>query len=849
MKVQKKIDIYLVKKRNTRPIEIVQADTGIQIEFTVKDFEIPTGTTATLFVQKPSGKFVYQETGITVAGNVITIDLENQAIIEKGNVPYQVELKNGTDEITTFEGLMMVDRSLKDADATESKTVIRAFEELTAEKIAEIKASATAQIALVVAEGNNQIKAVQNASQDEQDAIESKGVEVLATIPEDYQTTYNMAVENKRLKAPAIIQTASGTEVVVTDGSNIPLAGFGLDGKTEQKTFSGKNKLNYDEWKKSSVFNGNAVFENNGVTLTATAQDAYTNASATKLCTVSVNEGDKIAISWEENTNSRGIIYIFPNGKTSGSKSVDNAQNKKIEYTVQSGVTFITFRFGVLDSGTTISYKNIMITVNDDDPTFEPWCGGTSSPNQAYPQDIVNVGHKSRNLLRNNRETTINGGVEFAVDEYGRVIANGTATSAETYLDINRGGEIFEAGEYTVSGCPVGGSATTFRMFVYKNVNGENELIGSIFDKSMTFTLETDCNVWVRTAITLGVTVKDLMFEPMIHKASEKVKEFEPHTDKYIVPIKGTRKNRAKITAVSQIINGVTITVNEDGSIKANGTATANIYFSLGKLNLEHGLFKLSGCSGGSTSTYLLYFQKEDGHGYIHTTDGEKAFTINEGDDEERKLLLAIYKDVTVSNVMFYPMVSVEGGDFEPYKEVVEYLYLDEPLKTTDRLIYGNGASCENHKRKTIVFDGSDDVRLGVNTGLSNTFTVTISDRKETSNGLCDSYSIVTLKELGNVEYGIYFGSKINVRDIDCTTVEEFRAKLQANPITVEYELAEETYTPLPESETIKLKRLQTFYPNTRITNSDGGNMVIDYVTDTKMYIDNKFAQLAAQML
>lgn len=86
LKVQKKIDVYLVKKRNTRPIEIVQADTGIQIEFTVKDFEIPTGTTATLFVQKPSGKFVYQETGITVADNTITINLENQAIIEKGNV-------------------------------------------------------------------------------------------------------------------------------------------------------------------------------------------------------------------------------------------------------------------------------------------------------------------------------------------------------------------------------------------------------------------------------------------------------------------------------------------------------------------------------------------------------------------------------------------------------------------------------------------------------------------------------------------------------------------------------------------------------------------------------------------
>lgn len=144
MKVTKNIDIYLIGKRPVKPIDVVQYDTGIQLVFTVKDFPIPSDATATLYVQKPSGKFVYQEENITVASNAITVDLENQALTEHGRTPYQVTVTSGSDTITTFTGLMIVERSLKDAGAVESRTVIKAFDEVTASKIAEFQASARA---------------------------------------------------------------------------------------------------------------------------------------------------------------------------------------------------------------------------------------------------------------------------------------------------------------------------------------------------------------------------------------------------------------------------------------------------------------------------------------------------------------------------------------------------------------------------------------------------------------------------------------------------------------------------------------------------------------------------------
>ena len=143
MKVQKHIEVRLLKKRLTCPtIDVVQYDTGVQLVFSLVDFDIPSGTSATLYVQKRSGKFVYQEKDIAVSGNTITIDLENQALTEHGETKYQIMLKNGTDTVTTFAGVLRIEKSLADANAVESKTVVRAFDEAVAEHVAEFQARA-----------------------------------------------------------------------------------------------------------------------------------------------------------------------------------------------------------------------------------------------------------------------------------------------------------------------------------------------------------------------------------------------------------------------------------------------------------------------------------------------------------------------------------------------------------------------------------------------------------------------------------------------------------------------------------------------------------------------------------
>ena len=149
MKIQKKINVRLLKKGSQDSLRLVQYDTGVELLFNILDFELPTGTTATLYVRKKSGKFVYQEQGVTVTNKTVTVQLENQALTEYGEAFYQLEFKNGTDVISTFASSMWVDRSLANADAVESTTVVAAFEELTAEQIAAIEAAAQDQIALI----------------------------------------------------------------------------------------------------------------------------------------------------------------------------------------------------------------------------------------------------------------------------------------------------------------------------------------------------------------------------------------------------------------------------------------------------------------------------------------------------------------------------------------------------------------------------------------------------------------------------------------------------------------------------------------------------------------------------
>lgn len=115
---------------------------------------------------------------------------------------------------------------------------------------------------------------------------------------------------------------------------------------------------------------------------------------------------------------------------------------------------------------------------------------------------------------------------------------------------------------------------------------------------------------------------------------------------------------------------GVTFTVNEDKSITANGTATQNSSFDLigsvnnYPLNLRAGNYVLTGCDGGSVSSY--YLEIYNGTRYYACTNDNIKFTFDT--DTSIRCYFVFKEGATFNNFTFYPML-VAGTEKKEYEQ------------------------------------------------------------------------------------------------------------------------------------------------------------------------------------
>lgn len=120
-------------------IPVVQGDTGRAIAFTLADFTIPAGATATYYVQKPSGEAVYNSAEIS--GNTVTVELTAQSIIEVGENNLQVRIILDEAVVTSFDVILMV-RPFRGIGAVESETEMNIFDKAVEQATEEIEAAA-----------------------------------------------------------------------------------------------------------------------------------------------------------------------------------------------------------------------------------------------------------------------------------------------------------------------------------------------------------------------------------------------------------------------------------------------------------------------------------------------------------------------------------------------------------------------------------------------------------------------------------------------------------------------------------------------------------------------------------
>lgn len=128
------------------------------------------------------------------------------------------------------------------------------------------------------------------------------------------------------------------------------------------------NLLSFKEWHDIIVLNsskgvtrGTAIwdFSLRYITLTATEEDCYTTFDANdKVYKIPVKPNKGYILTWDA-IGDIGKVYIFRNGLSASSVSIDNTIGV-LRMTTNADTEFITFRLGVTNAGESCTYTNLM---------------------------------------------------------------------------------------------------------------------------------------------------------------------------------------------------------------------------------------------------------------------------------------------------------------------------------------------------------------------------------------------------------------------------------------------------------------------------------------------------------
>lgn len=181
---------------------------------------------------------------------------------------------------------------------------------------------------------------------------------------------------------PVVEATVSGSEIAITDGSDMKSLNKVL-GDTTQQTYTGKNKFKAPSSPLSVWQLSYAKDSDNSFTLTTDA--GATGAACAEIDLSSLPKSAEITISFVSN---RGTVPIRQkvNG-TWGNVIVSDGSG----YTFTTGSSSTSIAFYTIYGGyseQSVSIANMQIETGSQATTYEPYVGGTYSPNPDYPQEV-----------------------------------------------------------------------------------------------------------------------------------------------------------------------------------------------------------------------------------------------------------------------------------------------------------------------------------------------------------------------------------------------------------------------------------------------------------------------------
>lgn len=342
--------------------------------------------------------------------------------------------------------------------------------------------------------------------------------------------------------------------------------------------------------------------------------------------------------------------------------------------------------------------------------------------------------------------------------------------------------------------------------------------------------------------------------------------------------------------------NGITYTANTDGSVSVRGTASDTAYY-VTSLNFPVGTYIVNGAPSGSKIGELdMYINARDintgasiGSSIARDADDAKhlqQFTIKQYCKLE--CILRVGKGKTV-DAIFYPMIrhaSVTDDTYESYKEA-QTLPVFTPNNLRGIPVTSGGNYTDSTGKQWVcdyvdlnkgvyvqrvyryAFTGQETINsfdsgktLGRDIkqlGLPSCVVPKKASGSNVSPMLCTHEAVTTQDELKNGSGGIavavwnntqylYF-SGTYYEDINGLKTAMAEAYASGNPYVWMYALEEPIETPLTANQLAYFAAIHTNYPNTTINTDSQAGLEVDYVADTKLYIDNKFNELATAIL
>lgn len=482
---------------------------------------------------------------------------------------------------------------------------------------------------------------------------------------------------------------------------------------------------------------------------------------------------------------------------------------------------------------------------------------------------------KGLNLINCTSKTTTINGITMVNNGDGTYTVNGTATDD---FDIALAPYTTKQNiYYTLSGCPSGGSNTTY----YLDPRGYE------YDTGRGITIinpNQDFSNYIRIVIKKDVTVNNLLFKPMFNEG-QTAQPFEPYTGgqpspspDYPQEIKAVSKLSGafysknlfdfNIIKDSNITRGTAVWTNNSVTITSNASdCYTESYIKKNYIKVKPNttytlLFKRDKSVQGSI--YIFKKKNYDDSNYYDvssntSSDLKKAWTFTtKSSTNYLAFRLGIYQ--SGQTCTFSEIMLVEGShtwdniSYENGKQSLLNYTLQNPLyklgDVYDYIDLNRGKIVRNIG--VVTFDGSDDedIRLSPPDGFRRVYLYLFRNSIlsiENINPYCKSnmFKFTNLWTDGVMSHNHLFyvsSTNIYVSYNEITSLNDFKTWLNKNPITVVYQLATPTEEPLPSDLQTLLQSLKSYYPQTNIIwNTEVEPYInFDYKLNLKSWIEDK---------